>query len=107
MRILLFFGIGEELPIEFICLFFPLMGLAGFFLARWNPLLLIIPYLLILLFAAGQLSELSYPDIYVSVVSYFGQSYVTLSYVSIAIGLIPPLAGIPAWGIRRRKRPLR
>ena len=105
MNLLLLFEVmDKEFPLEFICLYSLLVGFGGFWLTRWNPVFVVLPFLLALFSAYALLTEINDPYVGPAILSEAGYSYVIFIYVSIILGFVLPLAGIPAWAVRRRQK---
>ncbi len=83
-----------------ICLF---LGVAGFFMARKNPLFLVIISPLLLLFSVLYYSELNAPFIGDSIISEAGYGYVVQSYIAMFIGNLLPIVGFFVWLLKKEK----
>ncbi len=82
-----------------------ILGVAGFFLARKNPLFLLFILPFSFVFSLLHLSEIN--DLYIgpAIILEAGQGYIWQSYLAMFIGTVLPLAGVFAW-FRRRIKPL-
>lgn len=95
------------MSLGFIWLFFPVVGIIGFFLARKHPAFLFLVFPLVFMFASLHFSEINDPFVGKAIIREAGYSYVVQSYIAIFIGTILPLCGGITWLWRRyKKKPL-
>jgi hypothetical protein len=106
---LLFEVMDKEPSLTFVWGIYLILGVSGFFLARKNPLLLLIliPFLLVaLLISATVFSELDDPFVGPAIIREAGYGYVIQNYMAMFIGAVLPIAGAIAWALRKRKKTL-
>lgn len=78
------------------------LGVGGFFLAKYRYWLMAIVLVIAALLAWSQLSELSDPQVAPVIIHEAGYSYVVQSYFAIAIALVLPfIGGVVKWKRRR------
>ena len=70
------------------------LGIGGFLLCRYRSGLMIIVLPAVILFAAGHFMELNDPSVGTAIVLEAGQSYVTQSYIAMALAVALPFLGI-------------
>jgi hypothetical protein len=100
--ILLFEVMDKEPTLAVIWGGYLLLGGAGFFLGRVNPVFLVIILPVVFLCAGLNLSELNAPSIGADIVREAGYGYVIQNYIAMFLAAALPVAGVWAW-FRRRK----
>jgi hypothetical protein len=96
----LFEVMDKEPSLLDVWILFLTLGVGGFLLSRYRYWLLLVALPLSLLFVWVQLAELNDPFVGPDIVGEAGQSYITQSYIAMALAVIIPCLGI----IRRRKK---
>lgn len=82
------------------------LGVAGFFLARVNPVFLLLVLPLVWAFGWLNFSEINDPLIGEHILREAGDGYLVQNYLAVFAGTALPLAGVGAWWARRRTKPL-
>lgn len=103
----LFFEVMDKEPSLAVIWGFNLFfGVVGFFLARINPSFLAIILPIVFLSSWLHWSEINDPSVGPAIVREAGYIYVVQSYLAMAAGILLPLAGVVAWVVRKRRKPL-
>jgi hypothetical protein len=97
---LLFEVMDKELSLPFIWVYFGIIGVAGFLLARKHPAFLVLIIPLWLLVAPLHISEINDPFVGKDILREAGYSYVVQSYLAVSLAALLPGLGVLSW-IRR------